>query len=64
MEFKRKVYIDKSDTPEELKLTIIQRISRISTEMVNAVMSSFIERVRLCLTIYDNNSNDILMSHT
>ena len=60
---KGKVYTDKPNTLQELKLKIIQEISRITPEMLSAVMNSFIKRVRLCLTKNGSHLNDIIF-HT
>ena len=56
---KGEVYIDKPNTPQELKLKVIQEISRITQE-VSTVMNYFIKRVRLCLTNNGNHLKDII----
>lgn len=60
---KGKVYIDKPNTLQELKLKIIQEINRIIPEMLSAVMNSVIKRVRLCFTNNGNHLNNIIF-HT
>lgn len=60
---KGKVYIDKPNTLQELKLKIIQEISRITPDMLSAVMNSVIKRARLCLTNNGNHLKNIIF-HT
>ena len=65
---KLKVYIDKHNILQGLKLKIIQEdyshlwsFAGIKTpEMLNAVMNSVIKRVRLCLTNNGNHLKDII----
>ena len=57
---KGKLYTDKPNTLQELKLKNIQEICRITPEMLSAVMNSFIKRVRLCLTKNGSHQNDII----
>ena len=59
---KANVYIDKPKTLHVLKLKIIQEISRITPEMLSAVLNSFIKRVRF----WSNNGNHLqdIIFHT
>ena len=60
---KEKVYNDNPNTLQEIKLIIIQEISRITPEVLRKVMDNVIERVHSCLNNFGRHLKDVIF-HT
>ena len=57
---KQKVYINMHNTPNELKNNIIEKINRITPDILEKVMENTIRRIRLCLNNNEEHLKDII----